>query len=121
MAKIDALEKQVSEISTAITGSPALGIPGIVKLLENHIDQTNRNKEEIISMFKEFKRDVVLDWVKDTNAINEDVDYVTKRVKVLEDIDKASTKKIGIFLGFGIVAGFVISNLDTIVKFFYGE
>jgi len=121
MAKIDLLEKQVGEINTAISGNEKMGIPGIVNMLAEHIAQTKKNNDELLKTFKDFKRDLVHDYAEDFNRVDEKMNWTDGRVKVLEEIDRASTKKIGFFLGFGIVAGFVISNLDTIVKFFYGE
>lgn len=118
MMKIDALEIKVGNINTAIAGDEKLGIPGLVKMLQEHINQSKKNNEEMRNLFKDFKRDQVLEYAQQFNHVEEKYKGIGERVKSLEQSEKASAKKNGFFLGLGLVLAGFITNIDKIVKWF---
>ena len=117
-AKINELEHKVEQINVAICGDESLGIPGIVKMLQGHIDQSKKNNENFLKEFKTFKRDLVMDYSNDFNRVDEKISWTDGRVKVLEEIDRNSTKKTGFIAGLAAAAAIVVTNFDRIIKFF---
>src|SRR3990167_1795414 len=121
--KIDKLAQEVSLINLTIQGDEKRGIAGLVPMLQQHIIQTQKNSEDIQNMFKEFKRDVVFDYANSFNHVQSDIgsinegmfsykkqlddrmDWTEGRVKVLEEIDKKSTKRHGFITGVAIFIG----------------
>lgn len=102
MMKIDALEIKVGHINTAIVGDEKLGIPGLVNMLQSHIEQSKKNNDEMKTLFKEFKREIGYEYANSFNAIDlsvnhnkQDIDYVSGRVKVLEENDKSEGNRLG--------------------------
>jgi len=115
-AKIDALEKKaekleqkVEQIYTAISGDASLGLKGIVETLNLHVEQSKKNNEALLSEFKNFKRDLVLDYANDFNTMND-------RIKPLEKAHKDSARNLGIAGGVALVFGYFASEL----KDFFG-
>lgn len=113
MMKIDALEIKVGNINTAIAGDEKLGIPGLVKMLQSHIDESKRNREEMRIMFKDFKRDQVLEYAQQFNHVEEKYSDLDKKVKMLEDSDKKEGNRLGfvavVSSAVGTAIGFLIS------------
>jgi hypothetical protein len=117
-AKIDTLEHKVEHISTAISGDKSLGIPGLVNMLQTHIDQSKTNNEIMLKVFKEFKRDIAMEYANSFNAVDlsvnhnkVDIDYVIGRVKVLEESDKRTGNR----LGFAAVVGGAIGTVFGLI------
>jgi len=115
-AKIDALEKKaekleqkVEQIYTAISGDASLGLKGIVETLNLHVEQSKKNNEALLSEFKNFKRDLVLDYANDFNTMND-------RIKPLENSHKTHNRNLGIFGGAALILGYFVSEL----KDFFG-
>lgn len=120
MMKIDALEIKVGHINTAIVGDEKLGIPGLVNMLQSHIDQSKKNNEEMRTLFKEFKREIGYEYANSFNAVDlsvnhnkQDIDYVSNRVKVLEENDRKEGNRLGFAAvvsgAIGTAIGFLIS------------
>lgn len=125
--KIDALErkteilnKKVGEIYTAISGDPNLGLKGIVETLNEHVTQSKKNHELLLIEFKNFKRGIGLEYAQSFNAVDlnvnhnkQDIDYVSNRVKVLEENDKKEGNRLGFAAvvsgAIGTAIGFLIS------------
>jgi hypothetical protein len=115
MMKIDALEIKVGHINTAIAGDEKLGIPGLVNMLQSHIDQSKKNSEEMRLLLKEFKRDQVLEYAQQFNHVEEKQIWTDGRVKVLED----SEKKVGNRLGFAaVVSGAIGTAIGFLISAF---
>ena len=122
MMKIDALEIKVNHINTAIVGDEKLGIPGLVNMLQSHIDQSKKNNEEMRNLFKEFKREIGYDYANSFNAVDlsvnhnkQDIDYVSGRVKVLEENDKKEGNRLGFA---AVVSGAIGTAIGLLISAF---
>lgn len=116
--KIDALErkaeqlnKKVSEIYVAISGDEKLGLKGLVETLNDHVAQSKKNNETLMLEFKNFKRDLVLDYANDFNTMND-------RIKPLEEAKNKQARTLGIFGGIMLVFGYFLSNVKDFFKLF---
>ena len=122
MMKIDALEIKVNHINTAIVGDEKLGIPGLVNMLQSHIDQSKKNNEEMRNLFKEFKREIGYEYANSFNAVDlsvnhnkQDIDYVSGRVKVLEENDKKEGNRLGFA---AVVSGAIGTAIGLLISAF---
>ncbi len=110
-AKIEELELKVAQIYTAITGDGQMGLKGLVEVLNEHVAQSKKNNDALLSEFKEFKKLVVLDYVKDINRINE-------RIDPIEKTHKETARNFGILGGVMLVFGYFISEIKEFFKLF---
>jgi hypothetical protein len=122
MMKIDALEIKVNHINTAIVGDEKLGIAGLVNMLQSHIDQSKKNNEEMRNLFKEFKREIGYEYANSFNAVDlsvnhnkQDFDYVSGRVKVLEENDKKEGNRLGFA---AVVSGAIGTAIGLLISAF---
>lgn len=122
MMKIDALEVKVGHINTAIAGDEKLGILGLVNMLQSHIDQSKKNNEEMRNLFKEFKREIGYEYANSFNAVDlsvnhnkQDIDYVSGRVKVLEENDKKEGNRLGFA---AVVSGAIGTAIGLLISAF---
>lgn len=116
--KIDALErkaeqlnKKVSEIYVAISGDEKLGLKGLVETLNDYVAQSKKNNETLMLEFKNFKRDLVLDYANDFKTMND-------RIKPLEEAKNKQAQTLGIFGGIMLVFGYFLSNVKDFFKLF---
>ena len=116
MMKIDALEIKVGHINTAIAGDENLGIPGLVKMLQAHIDQSAKNSEEMRGILKDFKRDQVLEYAQQFNHVEEKYSDLNKKVKLLEESDKKEGNRLGFAAVVGGAVGTAIGFLISVFK-----
>jgi hypothetical protein len=116
MMKIDALEIKVGHINTALVGDEKLGIHGLVNMLQDHIDQSKKNSEEMSLLFKDFKRDQVLEYAQQFNHVEEKQAWTDGRVKLLEESEKKQSKFLGYATGVGMFLGFIFSYLWDLIK-----
>lgn len=109
--KVDNLEQRVEQIYTAISGDQSLGLKGLVETMNDHLIQSKKNTEALLAEFKNFKRDLVLDYAQDFNSVNE-------RIKPLEEAKNKQAQTLGIFGGVMLVFGYFISNIKDFFKLF---
>jgi len=124
-AKIDKLERDVigvkhdiSKVYDALQGVPAMNIKGISQMLQEHIEQSKRNNDEMRQLFKEFKRDLVKDYADNFNSVEEKQKWVDGRVKVLEETDAKRARHMGFAAGLGVIFGAIFTNIETLKKWF---
>lgn len=109
--KVDNLEQRVEQIYTAISGDQSLGLKGLVETMNDHLIQSKKNTEALLAEFKNFKRDLALDYAQDFNSVNE-------RIKPLEEAKNKQAQTLGIFGGVMLVFGYFISNIRGFFKLF---
>lgn len=109
--KVDNLEQRVEQIYTAISGDQSLGLKGLVETMNDHLIQSKKNTEALLAEFKNFKRDLILDYAQDFNSVNE-------RIKPLEEAKNKQAQTLGIFGGVMLVFGYFISNIKDFFKLF---
>lgn len=109
--KVDNLEQRVEQIYTAISGDQSLGLKGLVETMNDHLIQSKKNTEALLAEFKNFKRDLALDYAQDFNSVNE-------RIKPLEEAKNKQAQTLGIFGGVMLVFGYFISNIKDFFKLF---
>jgi len=121
-AKIDELEQKVEQIYTAIAGDASLGLKGIVEVLNEHVAQSKKNNDALLLEFKDFKKLVVLDYVKDFNRVEDNITSINKglvayKKEINERVDKIDdrTKNYGYYIsaavGVGAVGYFILDYL----------
>lgn len=109
--KVDNLEQRVEQIYTAISGDQSLGLKGLVETMNDHLIQSKKNTEALLAEFKNFKRDLVLDYANDFNTMND-------RIKPLEEAKNKQARTLGIFGGIMLVFGYFLSNVKDFFKLF---
>lgn len=100
--RIDKLEEKVELIYLSIQGNTNMGIEGLIPLLHRHMRESKEN-------FRNFKRDITLDYVTDVNNI-------TNRLIPLEKAEQQRHRTAGIFAGVGVVVGFGASFVWDLIK-----
>lgn len=120
--KADKLDQKVEQIYTAISGDEKMGLKGIVEVLNDHVAQSKKNNEILISEVKDFKRNVVYDYANNFNrveaniaSINEGLFAYRKEIDAkVEKIDNRTKNYgyyIGVALGVGAVGYFILDYL----------
>lgn len=110
-ARINELEQKVEQIYTAISGDKEMGLKGLVEVLNEHVAQSKRNNEVLLGEFKDFRKNVVLDYANDINNI-------TNRLQPLEKAHKEQARNIGIVGGIALVVGYFVAELSEFFKMF---
>jgi hypothetical protein len=91
-------------------------------MLQSHIDQSKKNNEEMRNLFKEFKREIGYEYANSFNAVDlsvnhnkQDFDYVSGRVKVLEENDKKEGNRLGFA---AVVSGAIGTAIGLLISAF---
>ena len=114
-ARLSAVENKLDDVYTAIAGNSALGVTGISKMLQNHMDDSKANHAALLQEFKVFKRDIVHDYARDFVRVDEAGKETNNRVSKLEEFKTSQNRTMGIFGGVMFFFGVVISYLKSIL------